>query len=363
MLVVGFSFLCVQIIIDRLETLVLSSYSNTPSPTHFFSKFDIFSFSIILCRVFTIFCFFASFCAYIYATGTEAFAESDGFSMGRFKWKALVLAEDFSWDAQPNLEYPTCDVGKGFAIPGGDPVSMSDFSFLGILTFASPIESQPLLNQWFGNGTITDDFEYVAKYRESVGLGDHPVEFKLYTLANDNTTAVVAIRGSEARWDWLVDGQLWLGSILAQIIKNFNPLGYLWDPILDEVVFLINFVQSKKLKEVSYYRFTSEFVETLYNGFDGRTYKNLRITGVSLGGGLSILTGAITETPAIAFSGLNAMFSRRTFLPPITEHQLNTMVFNTIPQRDWIANTDKVRSFVLGRFQFWTAFRVQNICD
>jgi len=79
----------------------------------------------------------------------------------------------------------------------------------------------------------------------------------------------------------------------------------------------------------------------LYEGFEGRTYTNLRITGTSLGGGLALLTGAITGASAICFSALNAMFSRRTFLPPITVEQLNTRVFNVIPQRDIIANIDR----------------------
>lgn len=294
--------------------------------------------------------FFIFFIAYWYAASAETFSVSDGFVAGKYRWKSIVLADGFEWEAQPQLQYPTCTVGKGFNIPGGEAVSIADFSFLGLMSFASPNESQPLLDQWFGNETVKDDFEYVDTYRKSVGLENHPVEYKLFTVADDPTTAVVAIRGSEARWDWLVDIQLWIGGVLAQIIKNVNPLGILWDPILDEVVFLINFVQSNKLKEVSYYRFSSEFIETLYNGFEGRQYENLRVTGVSLGGGLSILTGAITGASAISFSGLNAMFSRRTFLPPITEEQLNTRVFNVIPQRDIIANIDKVSSCMLQLF-------------
>ena len=136
---------------------------------------------------------------------------------------------------------------------------------------------------------------------------------------------------------------------------NVNPLGYIWEPIMDEVVLCINVVQSRKLKEVSYYHYTSEFVKTLYNGYDGRKYKNLRVTGASLGGGLAILTGAITGAGAIAISGLNAMYSRRTFLPPITEEQLNTRVFNTIPERDIIAHIDKVRILIRLVYMLFTS--------
>jgi lipase ATG15 len=164
----------------------------------------------------------------------------------------------------------------------------------------------------------------------------------LYTFPQLPDSAIVSIRGSESMWDWMVDIQLWTGSVLAQIIRGINPFGFwVWTPILDEVVWVINSVQSKKLKEVSYYRYTSQFVLDLYAGsYDGRQYDNLRVTGSSLGGGLAMLTGAITGASAIATSGLNSMFSRRTFEPPITKEQLDTRVFNTIPERDIIASID-----------------------
>jgi len=263
--------------------------------------------------------------------------------MGRYKWKGVVYADGFYWDPQPQLPYPTCEVKKGFAIPGQDFAHLADYAFLATLAFSSPEEAQPLLDQWFGNGTVTDDYEYVNSYRKSTGTEDHPVSYKLFTFAAEPTAGVVSIRGSETMWDWSVDAQLWIGGVLAQAIKHWNPLGYIWDPILDEVVYLINSAQSEKLKEISYYRLTSDFVETLYDGYEGRTYKTLRVTGASLGGGLAILTGAITGASAIAISGLNAMFSRRTFLPPITKEQLDTRVFNTMPARDLISRVDQVR--------------------
>jgi lipase ATG15 len=302
--------------------------------------------------------FFVAFftLAFTYVTTQETFGGS--FVVGRFKWKGFVYADGFSWEPQPQLQYPVCEVQKGFSIPGRDAVSLADFSFLSTMTFSHPNESQPLLDQWFGNGTIIDDYDYVQKYREATGTASHPVEYKLFTIPGDETSAVVGIRGSEAMWDWVVDAQLWMGSVFAQGIKHFNPFGTLWDPILDEVVYLINYVQSSRLKEVSYYRYTSDFVEALYSGHDGRSYDNIRVTGASLGGGLAILTGAITGASTIAFSGLNAMFSRRTFLPPITKDQLDNRVFNTIPQRDLIANIDQVRAFELWSFllRFFVSF-------
>eukprot|EP00535_Pseudo-nitzschia_heimii_P003283 CAMPEP_0197180138 /NCGR_PEP_ID=MMETSP1423-20130617/4847_1 /TAXON_ID=476441 /ORGANISM="Pseudo-nitzschia heimii, Strain UNC1101" /LENGTH=1026 /DNA_ID=CAMNT_0042630161 /DNA_START=184 /DNA_END=3265 /DNA_ORIENTATION=+ len=286
---------------------------------------------------FLLFFFFVISIAYYTASHEDMFS----YTMGRYKWKGVVYADGFHWDPQPQLSYPSCEIQKGFSFPGEQTSSLASYSFLATLAFSSPEESQPLLDQWFGEGRVIDDYEYVESFRRSTGTENHPVAYKLYTFADDPTSGIVGIRGSEAMWDWMVDMQLWAGSLFAQGIRNLNPLGFLWDPILDEVVYMINSVQSQNLKEVSYYRFTTEFVEALYSGYEGRTFDNLRVTGASLGGGVAILTGAITGASAIAFSGLNAMFSRRTFLPPITREQLNTRVFNTIPERDPIANIDK----------------------
>ena len=49
--------------------------------------------------------------------------------------------------------------------------------------------------------------------------------------------------------------------------------------------------------------------------------------GHSLGGGLSIITGAQTGTPAVALSGPNAMLSRRSFDPRISIEDLDSKTF------------------------------------
>lgn len=72
------------------------------------------------------------------------------------------------------------------------------------------------------------------------------------------------------------------------------------------------------------------------------SFATLQISGHSLGGGIAIITGAQTGIPAIAMSGSNAMLSRRTFDPPVTEEALNTNVFNVVPDRDIVARIDDV---------------------
>ena len=118
------------------------------------------------------------------------------------------------------------------------------------------------------------------------------------------------------------------------------PLGHLWTPIYYKLVQIANAVQSSNLREISYYRTTSKFVNDVQNGWGDNNFTSLRVTGVSLGGGVAIITGAITEASTVAISGPNAMLSRQTFDPPLTIEQLNSRVLHVVPERDLIANID-----------------------
>lgn len=70
------------------------------------------------------------------------------------------------------------------------------------------------------------------------------------------------------------------------------------------------------------------------------TYSGVAVTGHSLGGGLSIITGAQNGIPAVALSGPNAMLTQKSFDPPITTEQLNENTFNIIPARDVVPMID-----------------------
>ena len=66
----------------------------------------------------------------------------------------------------------------------------------------------------------------------------------------------------------------------------------------------------------------------------------LKIELLALGGGIAMITGAQTETPAIALSGPNNMISRRTFIPQITPEALDKYTFNIVPDRDIVPRID-----------------------
>ena len=71
------------------------------------------------------------------------------------------------------------------------------------------------------------------------------------------------------------------------------------------MVKLANSVQSAHLREISYYRYTAQFVKDIQNGWGNNPFTTLRVTGVSLGGGIAIITGAQTGASTVAISGPN----------------------------------------------------------
>jgi len=91
------------------------------------------------------------------------------------------------------------------------------------------------------------------------------------------------------------------------------------------------------LKRAALYQQTSTFIQTLQ---DSGNYGQIHITGHSLGGGISLVSGAQTDVPAVAISGPNLMLSRRTFIPEVSVNSINNYVLNVIPDRDLVPRID-----------------------
>jgi lipase ATG15 len=163
--------------------------------------------------------------------------------------------------------------------------------------------AQPLLDIWFGEGYLIDESEFVSEYRMQKGSHLIPVWYKLFrlnTTTTDQTAGIVAVRGTESKIDWLVNMQLWLSSGMAEIVKNIVPFGFVFEPIIDDMVTVVNVIQSESLKKVSYYSEVARFCrDILDQGF----YDQLRLTGASLGGGTAMIAGAQTKVLTVAISG------------------------------------------------------------
>lgn len=98
--------------------------------------------------------------------------------------------------------------------------------------------------------------------------------------------------------------QLWLSSAMAEVVHAIVPFRFMFAPIIDDMVTVVNLIQSESLKKVSYYatvaRFCREMIEL-------EIYDKLRLTGASLGGGTAMIAGAQANVPAVAISGASVL--------------------------------------------------------
>jgi len=189
------------------------------------------------------------------------------------------------------------------------------------------------LEAWF-KGQAIDEDEIVQDYRSGI---ESAVSFKLISFPNADDLSVILIRGTTSTWDILTDAQLWMPAVLMQFLREVLPFGSMWNPVIDELIKLISLVESSTIRRVSFYKDTTRFVKWLEEKYPERL---LIVTGHSLGGGLSIITGAQAGIPAVALSGTNAMLSRKSFDPPISRRDLDIFTFNIIPRRDIVPLVD-----------------------
>ena len=166
-----------------------------------------------------------------------------------------------------------------------------DYAFLAGLAYRSINNTQEDLDGWFGPDIAVDQVETVDMYRAEFNVTS-AVSFKLVTFPNSGNFAYVLIRGTTNNWDMLTDAQLWSAAALLQIHRELLPIGAAWTPILDELINAITTIESASIESVSFYKDTTAFVKWLLN--QNKTYVGVGVTGHSLGGGLSIITGAQT---------------------------------------------------------------------
>lgn len=246
-----------------------------------------------------------------------------------------TIITDFYYEGQPSLHYQTCNFTRNIA--DTIPVSLADYVFLSLQAYQSTNETPGDLQMWFGSrGQVLDRTDIVLEYRKNE-TPKSPVIYKLFTEEKQGkTNAIVSIRGSQNEWDWLTNGQLWGAALFIQIVELVIPLGFLWHPVLDQIVNFLASVQSGTIEKVSYYKSVTAFVNYLK---DSGNYTSVAITGHSLGGGLGIISGAQTGTQAVGISSPNAILSRHRL--NVTAENLERYTFNLIPDRDIVPMVDE----------------------
>lgn len=95
---------------------------------------------------------------------------------------------------------------------------------------------------------------------------------------------------------------MWAAVAMMQFFLSLLPVGNVFHPILDEVLDSFGIIISKELKEIQLDQQTSGLIEYMRNS--GDYDRPISITGHSLGGGISLITGAHQKIPAIALSGM-----------------------------------------------------------
>ena len=259
----------------------------------------------------------------------------------------FVLVEGFEYEPHPNLPYPTCTLNMGLDISYGEAsdnslvqateATLTDYAFMANIAYVRSGGAQYLLNQWLGVGVAKENVQTVADFKAARGLTNSVVSYKMITFANAPEFAIVSIRGTNNLFDLMADAQLWLGASLFQLLRAILPMGGLWTPILNNMVWMVSVLETESIKRVAFYTETSEFVEYLK---ESGNFTTIHVTGHSLGGGLALITGAQTNTTAVGLSAPNALLSRDSFNPPISEETLDTYTFNIIPARDVIPMLD-----------------------
>lgn len=80
---------------------------------------------------------------------------------------------------------------------------------------------------------------------------------------------------SETAFDWLANMQLWSAAGLGQVVKWLTPMGWVWSPILPDLVNLVHFTESQAISEASYYRVTTKFVNDVLAGYGATIIRTL----------------------------------------------------------------------------------------
>ena len=246
----------------------------------------------------------------------------------------LTPRGDFEYLPQPNLKYPTCSLMNNANIVNSTKTALMDYNFMSDIIFQHETTQQGTLDQWFGPEVAKVDSQIASDYRKTLSEPNLAVAFDYEVVSFGEERKVIVVRGTSTPWEWLADLQLWAGVSLIQLFQSLLPAGELFNPILDEILQGMNFVQSKQLKEIQLNSQATGFVNYIRDtlGFEG----SLSITGSSLGGGISLITGAQTKIPAISFAGPGAIFTRKTFDPMLDLDTINGLLFNVVPDRDFV---------------------------
>ena len=220
-----------------------------------------------------------------------------------------------------------------------------------------------ILGKWFQEeGFFVDETRLVAQWKKDSGNANTVMSFKLFSSPShpgvsrfatcigcgvhlcqadlclnsrnyvfgpycDCQVGIVAIRGTETAADMFLNFQMYAPSFLTHIVEYVIPYRWLFEPILPWILYLSNWICSEHLRTADFYSAITQFIEDLTKNhytFEGKSFHTLRLTGVSLAGGIAMISGAQTGSAVIAFAAANPILAMHTIVPPISTEDIGT---------------------------------------
>lgn len=173
--------------------------------------------------------------------------------------KKFANKTDFVYNG---LDDALCSFPNNFKTPDGTATAMVDFAFMADLAYRNTAEDE--LKEWFGEKATELKSDVVKSFQRDYQKdnGETYLHYLLINFPQTNLT-MVSVRGSSSKWDFMHDLQLYVHTGGLEIVRSTLPLGHLWTPALPYLIKMLSFVESKALKDVSYYKEITKFVDLL----------------------------------------------------------------------------------------------------
>lgn len=246
---------------------------------------------------------------------------------------------NYYWPRQEGVSYPTCKLEDAKF----EDTGLVDYTYLAYAASFAPDSVQEVLDIWFGKDATTNTSiavsqqEVINEFKSQLDpiSANSPVTYRLVKFPSNSTVIgdfyIVTVRGTSNLWDMMADMQLWSSAVFVQTLRSIVPFGDILDYVYTEYIGAMGLLKTDDIIKVEFYKTITAFVEWLR---EEKQYKNIHLTGHSLGGGIAMISGVQTKTPAYALSGPNAILGRKTYNPPLELEEINRWTFNIVPDRD-----------------------------
>mmetsp|Transcript_12733 Transcript_12733/g.19712 ORF Transcript_12733/g.19712 Transcript_12733/m.19712 type:complete len:985 (-) Transcript_12733:112-3066(-) len=277
---------------------------------------------------------------------------------------------NYYWPRQEGVSYPTCNLEDAIFKETG----LMDYTYMAYASSFEPDAMKDVLDTWFGENVARSRQDVIDEFKSQADdvVAKSPVTYRLLEFPSNDTSIrpdfyVVTIRGTSNIVDMISNLQLWTSATFVQVLRAIVPFGSILDTVYTEFIGAWTFIETPELKKIEVYKSTTEFVNWLR---EEKNYTNIHLTGHSLGGGIAMISGVQTKTPAYALSGPNAMLGRKTYDPPLDLDLIDQYSFNIVPDRDMIPRIDLVAHNSQGirclapTYQPWACHRAtRSLCE